>query len=149
MDDDLYMADIPSVVRNMGWDAIRYFGPGDFSKSITRVSFDGFVQSQYARWTGHTAKFALVGDTTLIRNPPTEGFSLVTMVAVLTDPTQACNWPTNDEKDFPTVSPAKLMLVVKNDFLKTAGRADLINDSQIQLNQKPPAPEPQQQSDDQ
>lgn len=128
-----FKAILPSLVKTIGSNSIRYFGVDGLSKGLTRVSLDGYRLSDHARFTSSEAIYCLVGDTAIIKNLPTMGMSLATLVGILSDPTKACDWPVGDAQEFPTPSAAKIMYLVKRDILTSVGRPDLVNDSQIAL----------------
>jgi len=137
-----YKAEMPGL-NNVVDEPIRYFGLNGFEKPISNVSFAGYAVSDGRRFTAREAMFARLGDTIIVKNIPTTGFGIGTVVALLNDPTDACNWDADDESDFPTPSVAKLVMLVEKDILSTRGHPDLIHDSQIAAGQPQQKQQPQ------
>ena len=125
-----YQAQLPQLVLQIP-NNIRYFGGGMLEKGISRVSIDGFMKSIFARFTNAEPIYTTIGSTLIAKNMPTTGFARAMVLCLLSDPTTACNWDEYDNSEFPTPSPAKLLMLVKKDILSMVGRPDLINDSQI------------------
>lgn len=131
----IYRATLPQLIKEVGWDDIAYFGMNGFSGSIKRVTFEGFRNQSGNVWTKSSPAFMVIGSDAIIKNIPTKGFSMATIVALYEDVTQACNWSEDDMMDFPCPSLEKLSLIVKKN-ISFSGRPDLIHDSQIALNQQ-------------
>ena len=130
----IYKATLPQLIKEVGWDDIAYFGLNGFSSSLKRTSFNGFMHSNGSVWTKDKPLYMVIGNSAIIKNIPTSGFSIATIVALYEDVTQACNWNEDDMMDFPCTSLEKLSLLVKKN-ISFSGRPDLIHDSQIAVNQ--------------
>lgn len=124
----------PKLINTVGWNEIIYFGATDLHKNFIRRSINGLLSHDYSRWNIDTPAYARAGDTIVIQSIPNTGFKFASIVGIPIDPTSVTGWDTDDEQDFPTPSPAKLMMLVKKDILSTLGKADVINDAQDKVN---------------
>jgi hypothetical protein len=145
-----YTAIFPPLIKTINYKNTRYFGAHGFAKEITRISLPGFISSDAARWTKHDPVYTMVGDIPVIKNLP-PGMATAKLIAILNDPTQACDWTDDDE--FPTPSVYKLQLMVKRDIGAIAA-PDLLHDAQRALGgqgqeEKQPRQKQSQQEDDQ
>ena len=141
-----YKATFPTLFNSLGYDNIKYFGAFDFEKEINRVSIGGFMSSDGARFTSKNPIYTVIGDSAVIKGLPL-GMSRALLVAILLDPTQACDW--DDDHDFPTPSVNSIHIMVKQDIMSTQGVPDLINDAQIALSQPGAQKQKQPKQDDQ
>ena len=130
----MYTADLPHLVPEIGWADISYFGTQAMKQGMMRKGISGFMSSDGAVWTANYPVYTVVGDTAIIKNMPTQGFSKGTLVAIREDPTSLSSWDSNDESEFPTPSPYKLIMLTRNEILKSLGRPDLVTDAQRQFN---------------
>lgn len=128
----------PKLVNTVGWNEIIYFGTTDLNMNFMRRSINGLKYHDYSRWHISTPSYARAGDTIVLRSIPTTGFKFATLVGIPVDPTSVSGWSATDEQEFPTPSPAKLMMLVKKDILSTLGRPDVINDAQDKVNIQQP-----------
>lgn len=141
----LYKALLPPLVKTIGRSNIRYLGADGLAGQISLTSLDGFISSDGARFTSHNPMATIVGDVAILKNLPTRGMNLLYGVFVLADPTRACDWPSNDEEEFPTPSVPRLLIAVKRDILTAIGRPDLIHDSQIAMQPQTKQVQPQEE----
>ena len=132
-----YLVSFPVLFKTIGFKNIRYFGVEGFDKRISRVSMDGFLRSNGSKWTRHNAIYTVIGNTAILKNVPS-GMAKGKLVALLDNPTTACNWPEDDEAEFPTPSVFKLMLVVKKD-VGWLPAPDMQHDAQRAISQQQPS----------
>ena len=104
------------------------------------------MSSDGARFTSKNPIYTVIGDSAVIKGLPL-GMSRALLVAILLDPTQACDW--DDDHDFPTPSVNSIHIMVKQDIMSTQGVPDLINDAQIALSQPGAQKQKQPKQDDQ
>lgn len=133
-DTGYWMTTPPKLVNTIGWNEISYFGTTDLKNNFVRRSVNGLKSHDYARWNIHTTAYARAGETIVMQSIPHTGFKLATLIGVPVDPTSVVGWDADDEQEFPTPSPAKLMMLVKKDILSTIGKSDVINDAQDKIN---------------
>lgn len=145
-----HIASLPPLVKTIGMKNIAYLGVEGFSGEITRVSLDEFMSMEDARWNKHDAVFVVIGDVAIFKNIP-KGLSLVLLITILSDCTQACDWPEDDSAEFPTPSEYKVKLIVKKDILSTfPGGPDIVDDAQMAIGQQKRQQQiPQDQQDNQ
>jgi len=136
-DDDIYYsAELPPLMKSIGWRNIQFLGVFGFVKKIDRVSLDEFIYAE-----DKDPMFTTIGDVAIFRNLPLLSQRLVGSL-LLEDPTDACDW--TDDNDFPCPSDLKLKMLVKKDILWPSMQPDLIHDAQRTIT----PPQRQQQSDD-
>jgi len=124
---------LPPLVKTIGKSNIKYFGLNNFSKEIPIVSMEMFRFKEGSRFTADNACGVVVGDEIYFKDLPTTSMAGGTLVGILSDPTQACDWPDDDGCEFPTPSAMRMMIAIKKDIFSMVGRPDLVHDSQIAL----------------
>ena len=143
-----HIASLPPLVKTIGMKNISFLGVDGFDKEITRVSLDEFLSMDNARHTKNEPVYVIIGDVAIFKNIP-KGLSLLLLVAILSDCTQACDWPEDDSAEFPTPSEYKIKLIVKKDIASTfPPQADLIDDAQGALGQPKRQQQPSQDNQD-
>ncbi len=143
----MHRAELPALVPEIDWSDISYFGKQGLGKGMTRKTLDGFLAAEGNVWTAKDAVYTIIGNQAIIKNMPTKGFTMGTLVAVREDPTSISTWDSDDQQDFPTPSVLKLEMLTKIEVLKALGRPDLISDAQRQLNVQPQKQEQKQRQD--
>ena len=141
----MYKATLPAFVPEIDWDDISYFGMQGLAGGMTRRTLYGYMASEGNVWTADYPIYTIIGNEAIMKNLPTKGFTLATLVSIREDPTTISTWDSNDEQDFPTPSLLKLQMLTKIEILKSLGRPDLITDAQRQLSQQPQRQEQVQQ----
>ena len=124
------MIDLPPLIKDIGWKNIRYLGVAMLEKGLTRKTIEGFMSNVGNRFSSDYPIYTIIGDKAIVKNGPTKGFTFATIVGVLTDVTQADDWPANDEEEFPTPSVVKLKMLMKKNIMAGKTRPDLIHDAQ-------------------
>ena len=127
--DVIWKTNLPALHKGIGEKSIKYLGNKDLSVEYTRMSFEGFKSSGGRVWTSTKPLYTVINDEAILKNIPESGAKFLCMIAILADPTSACNWE-NDTSMYPTPSPQKLELVVVQSILGSLGiRKDEIQDS--------------------
>lgn len=126
-----WYSDLTNLNTSLGWKAIKYIGNSDYASNqeFHRLSLSGFQSIKGRRWTGHKTFYFVNNTEVLYHNLPTTGIKKVCVLAILNDPTSACNWD-DETTPYPTPDPYKLELLVKQDILSTFGISkDEVQDS--------------------
>jgi hypothetical protein len=131
-DENYFMvADLPPLIKTIGYSNIRYFGLHGYVGDIDRVSLDLFMNSHASKWTSKQGIYTVIGDKLIAKNIP-KMMKTALLICILSDPTQACDW--TDDNEFPTPSEFKLKLIVKKDITSLHPVApDLQHDAQRAL----------------
>ena len=123
-----FYIDLPALIMKVGMKNIMYFGLDDYYTQFTRMSFDGYMSSNSALWTGRMPTYTVVDGKALMKNIPTPGLKYICIMALLSNPVDACNW--DDNQDYPVPDIYKLELLVKKDIMSMYGIVgDEINDA--------------------
>lgn len=123
-----FYIDLPPLIMKVGLKNIMYFGLDDYQTQFARMSFDGYMSSDGALWTGKMPLYTVVDGMALMKNLPTPGLKYICIMALLSNPVDACNYDEND--DYPVPDTYKLELLIKKDIMSLYGIVgDEINDS--------------------
>jgi hypothetical protein len=141
----LYKGELPPLMLSIGTKAIKYFGLHGMDKNIDQVDLLGFISSNGARYTSKEPVWTQIGQEALLKNVK-KGFTLALLVGILSDPRDACDWD-DDTSQFPTPSPDKIKILVKNSITQTPGLPDLQNDAQRALGQQPKTRQQERRTD--
>ena len=116
----IWEAELPERITEVGELDILYFGKDDFKKSFSRKSFDGWVNNKGNLRTGYDPMYTIVGSQSYFKNLPTHGIKFLCLIALLKDPTTACNWVQSTE-EYPVPSAVKLEILVVKDIVSLWG----------------------------
>ena len=133
----LYTAEVNHLI-DTGFENISYFGSPGLTGQFSRKNMIGFLMANSHPYPKNTV-FTVIGDTIILKNLPDTGTRIGTIVGLFEDVTKCCNWPSNDEAEFPTPSIQKLTYLVKRDIM-AQGPRDLVHDAQGVLAQTKPQP---------
>jgi len=117
MDYVVWYADLPTLVQDIGWDDIKYFGLMGFIQDFDRKSMGNWINIEGNVWTGLKPAYTIIGNRAYFKNLPTSGITFLCLVAILYKPTTACNYQVDDE--YPVPSDMTLQMLMKKDILST------------------------------
>jgi len=119
-----YKADIPPLVKTIGYSNIKYFGMAGWDKNLSRLDLLDFVSRKHARYSSELPIYTLLGDILIAKNVP-EGFSAAVGAFILEDPRTAPGWD-DQTSNFPTASVEAVKIIVKNAITGTPLIPDLV-----------------------
>jgi hypothetical protein len=138
-----FKADLPPLIKTIGYSNIKYFGLAGWDRALTRLDLLDLVSRKSARWSSELPVYATIGDTLIAKNLP-EGLSLAVGAFILEDPRQAPGWD-DETSDFPSASIEGIKIIVKNAVIGTPLIPDIVGGvtttAQGQGAQKPSKPQ--------
>jgi len=124
------IVEIPPVV-SLGDNEIIYFGLSDKMSPFKYIPFQNLPFASHDKFNKKATAYTLVGTTTYIKNPPTQGLKYACMIALFEVPVEGCN-PTEPgtwEYPLPGILIHKAELLVIQQLLSTRQPEDIQNDA--------------------
>lgn len=121
--------EIPKLVGGIGLRDIKYLGTVDYKVPFIRKNLFGYNTSDGDLYNRTKTVYTVVGNEIILKNLPQKGTKYVGFIAILDNPTTACDW--NDEKEYPIPNflIQKLELLMLKQTLSVSGiRPDYVSD---------------------
>lgn len=126
---------LPTLVKDMFPDDIRYLGGADLRSGGTRTAIQALEFNDYSKFTREFFSYAIINNVAYLQNYPyneNEEIKMLTGILLLDNPVDACNW--TDETNYPCPSDYRLeVLTIQHILSQYNIYPDEYNDARSQL----------------
>ena len=144
----IHKAPIPALMPFIGDKDIIYLGTSNMKNNFRRVTMGGFPFNEFYHFTKRRPVYTMVGNEVFLKDLPTSSMKILYMVCILADPRNAPGWD-DDVNIFPTPSPFKLEMLIKQDIFKSYGvMPDVSDNAQRAMQQQSPVQAQQQNQEE-
>jgi hypothetical protein len=110
----IWYVDLPSLINTVGELNLLYIGPDDYKRNWSLLNFQSWMNVSANLATGHLPAGTLIGSRIYLKNLPTQGITFICIMALLYNPTTACNW--KDDSIYPAPDDLTIQTLVKKDI---------------------------------
>ena len=130
-----YKVVLPTLVKDMAPDDIRYLGGSDLRSGGTRMSISALQFNEYSKFTKMFFNYTIIDNIAYLTNHPhneNKEEKMLTGILLLDNPVTACNW--NDNSNYPCPSDYRLEVLTIQHILSSYNIfPDEYNDAREQL----------------
>lgn len=117
--DTLWIAELPTLITDIGWKDIKYLGSPDLMNEYYRKTLGGWQSLTGLLYPSpDDVNYTIIGNHAYFLNIAS-GTRYVCLVGLISKPSNACSYNEND--DYPVPDVMKLEIAVKRDILSTYG----------------------------
>ena len=131
MEIDTFKVKLPQLVTNVGDLDLSYVGDKSGGNPFFRFEFGQFASLESRMFTKNTHAYSIIGNELLLKNLYTDGQKFVCLLALLRDPSTACNW--DEENSYPLPSENKLIKLVVYALQGNTKASDVLNNASDDL----------------
>lgn len=130
-----YKVVLPTLVKDMAPDDIRYLGGSDLRSGGTKMAISGLQFNEYSKFTKMFFNYTIIDNVAYLSNYPyneNKEMKMLTGILLLDNPVDACNW--TDKTNYPCPSDYRLEVLTIQHILSSYNiYPDEYNDAREQL----------------